>query len=77
MGTLPRTMVEIIVNNGAWLQMPEVRRALLGNPRLSTDQILRILRLLPKPELKVVSTQTVYPYAVRDAAKRLIRDSGS
>jgi hypothetical protein len=76
MGTLPRTMVEIIVSNGAWLQMPEVRRSLLNNPRLSTDQILRVLRMLPKPELKLCSTMTVYPYAVRDAATRLMRDTG-
>jgi len=74
MGTLPRTMVEIIVGNGAWLHIPEVRRALLGNPRLSTDQILRVLRQMPKPEVKLASTMTVYPYAVRDAAKRLLKE---
>ena len=74
MGQLPKHMLEIICNNGAWLQIPEVRRALLSNPRLTTDQILRILRHLSKPELKVASTQAVYPYAVRDAAKRLLVD---
>ena len=76
MGTLPRVQIEIIVSNGAWLQIPEVRRALLGNPRLGTDQILRVLRLLPKPELKLASTMTVYPYAVRDCAKRLLKELG-
>ena len=76
MGTLPRTMVEIIVSNGAWLQIPEIRRALLNNPRLGTDQILRVLRLMPKPELKLASTMAVYPYAVRDAAKRLLKEQG-
>jgi len=74
MGTLPRVMLEIIVNNGGWLQVPEIRRALLANPRLGTDQVLRVLRMLPKHELKLASTQTAYPYAVRDAAKRLIKD---
>ena len=74
MGTLPRVLLEIIVNNGSWLQVPEVRRALLGNPRLGTDQILRVLRMLPKHELKLASTQTAYPYSVRDAAKRLIKE---
>ena len=74
MGTLPRVLLEIIVNNGSWLQIPEVRRALLGNPRLGTDQILRVLRMLPKHELKLASTQTAYPYSVRDAAKRLIKE---
>ena len=30
-----------IVGNGAWLQIPEVRRALLSNPRLGVDQIMQ------------------------------------
>jgi hypothetical protein len=76
MGALPRTLVEIIVSNGAWLQIPEVRRALLTNPRLGTDQILRVLRLLPKHELKLAAAQTAYPFAVRDAAKRMLKESG-
>lgn len=76
MGALPRPLVEVIVSNGAWLQMGEVRRALLTNPRLGTDQILRILRMLPKHELKVASSTTAYTYAVRDAAKRLIKEQG-
>jgi len=74
MGSLPRPQVETIVSNGTWLQVPEVRRALLSNPRLGTDQILRVLRLLPKHELKLAATQTAYPFPVRDAAKRMIRD---
>lgn len=76
LGTLPRVMLETIVNNGAWLQIPEVRRALLGNPRLGTDQILRVLRLLPKHELKLASTVAAYPMAVRDQAKKLVKASG-
>ncbi len=76
MGALPRTLLELIVSNGGWLQIPEVRRALLSNPRLGADQLLRVLRLLPKHELKVVSTQTAYSFAVRDAAKRILRESG-
>ena len=74
LGSLPKPLLEIIVSNGAWLQMPEVRRALLANPRLSTDQIVRVLRLLPKSELKLASTQTAYPYAVREAARRMLKD---
>jgi hypothetical protein len=74
MGMLPRTMLEVIVGNGAWLQIPEVRRALLSNPRLGADQILRVLRLIPKHELKIASTTTAYPSAVRDAAKRLMKE---
>jgi len=75
LGTLPRILVEIIVGNGAWIQIPEIRRALLTNGRLGTDQILRILRVMPKPELKVAGATMAYPHAVRDAAKRMFRDS--
>ena len=74
MGTLPRPQIEVIVNNSAWLQIPEVRRALLSNPRLGVDQILRVLRLMPKHELKVASTATAYPFAVRDQAKKLLKN---
>jgi len=75
MGTLPRPTLEIIVGNGGWLQIPEVRRALLANPRLGVDHINRILRLLPKHELKLAAQQTGYPMAVRDVAKRMIKEN--
>lgn len=74
MGALPRPMLELICTNAAWLQMPEVRRALLAHPRLAPDQIVRVLRLLPKHELKLAAMQTSYSQSVRAAAKRLIRD---
>jgi hypothetical protein len=76
MGALPRPMLELIVGNGGWLQIPEIRRALLSNPRLGTDQIVRVLRLLPKHELKLAAGTTSYPPPVRDAAKRLVRELG-
>lgn len=75
MGSLPRPLLELVVNNGGWMQIPEVRRALLSNPRLGTDQIIRILRLLPKHELKLAAIQTAYPLAVRDVAKRILKES--
>jgi hypothetical protein len=75
MGTLPRNLLELIVGNGGWLGIPEVRRALLSNPRLGNDQIQRVLRLLPKHELKLAGTQTAYPFTVRDAAKRMLKDN--
>ena len=72
MGALPRPLIELIVGNGAWLQIPEIRRSLLSNPRLGTDQIIKVLRLMPKHELKLTPKQVAYPAAVRDAAKRLL-----
>ena len=76
MGALPRPLIEIIVGNGAWLQIPEVRRALLSNPRLGVDQITKVLRLMPKHELKLATMQTAYPMAVRDTARRLMKEAG-
>jgi hypothetical protein len=75
-GTMRRVMLETLLNNSAGLQIPEVRRALLGNPRLGTDQILRVLRLLPKHELKLAATLTAYPLAVRNEAKKLLKALG-
>lgn len=74
MGALPKPLLEIIVGNSAWLQVPEVRRALLGNPRLAPEMISRVLRLLPKHELKVVPAQLAYPASVRDVARRMLKD---
>ena len=76
MGALPRPLMEIILGNGGWLQIPEVRRALLTNPRLGVDQITKILRLLPKHELKMAAMQTAYSFGVRDVAKRLLKEQG-
>jgi len=73
-GSLPRVLIEIIVGNNAWLQIPEVRRALLSNPRLGTDQVIKVLRLTPKHELKLATVQTAYPVTVRNAAKLMLRE---
>jgi hypothetical protein len=73
MGNLPRPQLEIIVGNATWLGVPEVRRALLANTRLGIELIPRILRHLPRHELKLVPTQIAYPLAVREAARRMLR----
>jgi len=73
-GALPRVLLELILANNTWLQVPEVRRALLGNPRLATEHIMKVLRLTPKHELRLAAVQTAYPHAVRNAAKQLLRE---
>jgi hypothetical protein len=73
MGALPRPLLEIIVGNSAWLQVPEIRRSLLGNPRLLPEMIGRVLRLLPRHELRVVPAQLAYPASVRDVARRMLK----
>ncbi len=76
MGAVPRPLLEIIFGNGAWLQIPEVRRALLSNPRLGTDQIIKLLRMLSKQELKLTTMQTGYSMAVRSQAKTMLKQEG-
>lgn len=76
MGSLPRPLLEIILGNGGWLQVPEIRRALLSNPRLGTDQILKLLRMMSKQELKLATMQTAYTMAVRSQAKTLLKQEG-
>jgi len=73
MGALPKVLLELILGNGTWLHIPEVRRALLASKRLGTDQIVKVLRFLPRHELKLATVQTAYPPVVRDAARRLLR----
>lgn len=73
MGALPKPLLELILANGGWVQVPEIRRALLGNPRLAAEHIPKLLRLLPRHELKLLPSQTAYPQAVRDWARRLLR----
>lgn len=73
LGTLPRPLLELIVGNPAWLQVPQVRRALLANPRLAPDMVHKVLALLPRDELQLVPQITAYPAAVRLAAKALVK----
>jgi hypothetical protein len=73
LGTMPRPLLELIVSNPAWLQVPQIRRALLSNPRLSQDMVQRVLVLLPREELKLVPHAAAYPPAVRAAAKAMVK----
>ena len=72
MGQLPRPMIELIVGNGALAADPRGPARAASNPRLGTDQIQRVLCLLPKHELKLAAVQSAYPHAVRDIARRMV-----
>ena len=50
-----------------------MRRALLSNPRLGTDQIMKLLRMMSKQELKLATVQTAYSMAVRSQAKTMLK----
>ena len=73
-GTVPRVMLEQIVENPAWSRQSIVRRALLGNPRVSPDGIQKLLRMTPKNDLKIIAQTSAYPAAVRGAARKLLDD---
>ncbi|MEZ4440353.1 MAG: hypothetical protein R3B72_14750 [Polyangiaceae bacterium] len=72
MGTMPKPLLETIVNNPGWVKVPQVRRALLANRRLDGPMIQKVLRLAPRAELELVPKQTAYPMAVRSAAKQML-----
>ncbi|MEM9192092.1 MAG: hypothetical protein AAGF12_23165 [Myxococcota bacterium] len=71
-GTVPRPLIEQIVDNGRWSRNATVRRALLSNPKLTRGLVLKILRQTPRHELKLVPKQTAYPPLVRSVAKELL-----
>lgn len=73
-GTAPRHLLEMIVDNQAWSRQSIVRRALLANPRIGNDSVTKLLRLTPKPELKMMTQGTSYPLSVRGLAKKLLDD---
>jgi hypothetical protein len=72
-GSMPRPLLDFIVDNEQWVRHSLIRRALLGNPRLTGDSITKVLRALPPRELKLVPQQTAYPPAVRQAAAKLVK----
>lgn len=76
MGSLPRPLAQIIVNNAAWLAIPEVQRALLANPRVGGGDLDRVLRAMPRASLELAASLTLYRVEVRQAAKRLLGRAG-
>ncbi|MGE0790942.1 MAG: hypothetical protein AB7S26_35050 [Sandaracinaceae bacterium] len=71
-GTVPLPLIEKIVQTRRWLEAPNVRRALLSNPKLSQGLIQQVLRATPAHELKLVPKQTAYPRPVRMVASRML-----
>lgn len=69
-GTITIPLLNVITANLAWLMKPEIRRALLTNPRLTAAHIEKVLRYVPAQEMKLMSKQTAYPAQVRAIAER-------
>jgi hypothetical protein len=72
MGILPQPLVDHIVGNPAWLASDEVRRRLLTNPRLRGQNLMKVLRAVPRGELADLVKQSGLPHSVREAARRLM-----
>ena len=72
-GGLPTPLLSVIVGNAGWLNIGEVQRALLGNPRVRGPNLDRVLRALPRRELQRVAQQTSYSGPVRSAAQKLLK----
>lgn len=72
MGMLPGPLLDIVVSNAAWLSNEQVRRVLLANRSLKGQNVMTVLRHLPKSELEMATKQTAYSHAVRDGARRLL-----
>jgi hypothetical protein len=72
-GTMPRPMLDYILDNASWCAQGAVRRALLGNPRVSSEGVIKILRAMPKHELKAMTKSTAYSAAVREQARKLLK----
>ena len=71
-GSVPRPLIEYIVDNNAWVQSALVRRALLTNPRVSSEGIMKLLRMTPKHELRTIYKTTTYSSQVREAARKAL-----
>jgi hypothetical protein len=72
MGMLPGPLIDIICGNAAWLSNEQVRRVLLANRALKGQNVMTVLRYLPKSELELAVKQAAYSWAVRDTARRLL-----
>jgi hypothetical protein len=75
-GSVPKPLLEMIMENAGWLKTDAVRRALLSNPKLGPDAVQKLLRTTPKHELKLIEKGTAYGQAVREAARKLLRAPG-
>jgi hypothetical protein len=69
-GTLPKPLVQVIVNNAGWVSVPEVQRALLTNPRCSGPHLERVVRAIPSSELKRMAVNCPYRSEVRSVVRQ-------
>jgi hypothetical protein len=72
-GAIPRPLVATIVNNSAWASIPEIQRALLGNPRCAGRELDRVLSLMKPADVARVAQGGPYRQEVKAAARKLVK----
>jgi hypothetical protein len=72
-GTVPKPLLDIILDNPGWIKADAVRRALLTNPRIGAESVMKLLRITSKHELKLIEKGTAYGVVVRETARKLLR----
>lgn len=71
--SLSKPLVNQIVSNTAWMARPEIRRALLSNPRVDGASLDRVIQALPLNECEQVAQNSAFSHKVRLAARRRSR----
>jgi hypothetical protein len=70
-GTLPKPLVNVIVNNAGWVSAPEVQRALMTNPRCTGPHLERVVRSIDANELNRLAKHCPYRSEVRSMVRRV------
>lgn len=65
--------LQLIMDHHRWCVRPNVRRALLRNPRFAEASALRLVGLLNRPELLELKNDTLLPRRVLGAIRRRLR----
>ncbi|MBI4854942.1 MAG: hypothetical protein HY819_24345 [Acidobacteria bacterium] len=66
------SIAELIIKTSQWANNPEIKIALVNNPRTPTPLSLRILPSLPEPEIRQIAKGNAINQSLKQAALRLI-----
>jgi hypothetical protein len=72
-GTVPKPLLDMVLDNAGWIKADSVRRALLTNPKIGGEAVLKLLRITSRHELKLIEKGTAYGVLVREAARKLLK----
>jgi hypothetical protein len=69
---LSTVTADLIAKTSQWMTSPDIRIALVHNPRTPTLLALRLLPTLPEPEIRQIAKATAVSQALRQAALKLV-----